>query len=234
MKQIRTASLLIVLALLTAGCASTKPGSVPKYTGFLPDYSLLHPGKKGQAERVYIKSGVDWAGYSKVMLDPVTIWRGKNSQMHGISHKDAQTLANYFYNLIYHKLSKDYQMVSEPGPKTLRISVAIVKLEEGHVALETISTVVPQLNVATKLVSLVSGWSPLVGKASVEAKITDAETGTLLAEGVDERIGNKSLSSISLKSWGDVEHVMRFWVDRSSYNLCKASDRSDCVAPSGI
>ena len=130
----------------------------------------------------------------------------------------------------YNKLAQNYQMVRQPEPNTLRISVAIVKLEEGRVALETISTIVPQINAATKLASLVTGKSPLVGKASVEAKITDAQTGILLAAGVDERIGGKTLDSLSLSSWGDVENVMQFWVNRGSYHLCISRGGSHCVS----
>ncbi len=222
---------LIVGTLLTFGCAATKPGPVPQYTGFLPDYSILQPGKKGQAERLYINPDADWAKYNKILLDPVTIWRGNASQLNNVSRADAQRLADYFYNLMYNKFAQDYEMVRIPEPGTLRISVAIVKLEEGRVVMETISTIVPQLRLATKLGSLVTGDSPLVGKASVEAKATDAETGELLAEGVDERIGSKSLSSLSLKSWGDVENVMKFWVDRAGYHLCENRGGTDCVVP---
>lgn len=224
--------LLITLSTLSLfGCAATKPGKVPHYTGFLPDYSLLVPGKKDQAEQVYKKPGVNWASYNKILLDPVTIWRGQGSEMNGVSQTDAQHMADYFYQLIYANLAKDYQMVRIPEPNTLRISVALVKLEEGRVALETVSTIVPQLHVVTSLASKVTGDAPLVGKASVEAKVTDAESGVLLVEGIDSRIGSKSLSSISLKSWGDVENIMKYWVKRSSYNLCMNSQRSDCVAP---
>ena len=223
--------LLISATLLLSGCAATKPGSPPQYTGFLADYSILQQGKKGQAERVYTNPTADWKKYTKIQLAPVTLWRGKNSQMQGVSQADAQKMSDYFYNLMYSKFSQHYKMVREPEPNTLRISVAIVKLEEGKVTLETISTIVPQLNAATKLASLVTGKAPLVGKASVEAKVTDAQTGALLAAGVDERIGGKTLNSLSLSSWGDVENVMQFWVNRASYNLCMKRDDSHCLAP---
>lgn len=222
---------LLVISLLLSSCAATKPGPVPQYTGFLADYSILHMGKKGQAERVYVNPDADWKKYTKILLDPVTLWRGNESQLQGVSQADAQMMADYFYHLMYSKFSQHYQMVRVPEPDTLRISVAIVKLEEGRVALETISTIVPQLSAATKLASLVTGKTPLVGKASVEAKVTDALTGTLLAAGVDERIGGKTLDSLSLSSWGDVEHVMQFWVNRASYNLCMKRGDSHCVAP---
>lgn len=230
MKNIIVLSVMLVtLSLL--GCAVTKPGPVPKYTGFLPDYSLLRPGAAGQAERVYANPQAEWAKYTKVLLDPVTIWRGKGSQLKGVSQTDAQQLADYFYQLIYHKLAQNYQMVAKPDANTLRISVALVKLEEGRVVLETISTVVPQARVVTRLGSLVTDEAPLVGKASIEAKVTDAQTGVLLAEGVDERIGGETLNGLTLKSWGDVENIMQFWVNRSSYRLCVKRGDNNCIAP---
>ncbi len=228
---IRKLFVAIICVVLLNACAATKPGPVPEYTGFLPDYSLLKPGKKGQAERIYVNQNVDWDSYDKVLLDPVTLWRGKASQLNGVSQADAQKLADYFYQLIYASLSKDYQMVRTPQPNTLRIGVAIVKLEEDRVVLETVSTIVPQLRLATKLANVVTGDAPLVGKASVEAKITDASTGQLLAEGVDERVGGKSLSGLSLSSWGDVDHIMQYWVKRATYNLCMKRGGNDCVAP---
>lgn len=224
-------SLLITGLLFLTGCAATKPGPVPQYTGFLQDYSILQQGKKGQVERLYSNPQADWKKYNKILLDPVTLWRGKGSQLNGISPSDAQHMADYFYQLMYHKFSRNYQMVTKPEANTLRISVAIVKLEEGHVALETFSTIIPQAKGITKLANLVTGKAPLVGKASVEAKVTDAQTGTLLAAGVDERIGGKTLSSLSLSSWGDVEYVMQFWVNRASYNLCIKRGDSNCIAP---
>lgn len=230
MKKIKVLWVMSV-ALLISACVATKPGPVPQYTGFLPDYAILHQGEKGQAERVYSNPQADWTKYNKILLDPVTIWRGKGSDLTGVSQADAQQMADYFYNLIYHKLAQNYKMVRMPQPNTLRISVAIVTLKEGRVILETISTIVPQARALSDLASFVTGDTPLVGKASVEAKVTDALSGALLAEGVDERIGGKTLSGLTLKSWGDVENVMKFWVDRASFHLCVKRGGTDCVAP---
>lgn len=224
-------SSLLIISILLSGCAATNPGPTPQYTGFLPDYSLLREGKKGQAERIYVKPGVNFASYTKIMLDPVTVWRGSESQLNSISPADAQHMADYFYQLMYNKFSQNYQMVSHPEANTLRISVALVTLEKGRVVMETVSTVIPQVRVVVKLADLVSDDSLFVGKASVEAKVTDALTGTLLAEGVDERVGGLTLSGLSLKTWGDVENVMQFWVNRASYNLCMQRDGNDCIAP---
>jgi hypothetical protein len=222
--------MVLVITGLTA-CATTKEGAVPEHTGFLRAPQLLTAGKPGQAQLVYKKPGVDWAAYDKVLLDPVTVWRGEESQFKGVTPAQSQKMADYFYGLIHTALAKDYQMVTSTGPNTLRISVAIVKLKEANVAMETVSTVVPQARLLTSIADAGSKSPAFVGQASVQAKIVDAETNQLLAEGSDARVGGYSLSSVSLNSWTDVENIMKLWVARSTYNLCKLRKGTDCVAP---
>ena len=224
----------VFIVVAMAGCAATKEGQVPEHTGFLRAPELLKPGKPGQAQQLYVKPDVDWASYDKVMLDPVTIWRGKESQMQGISRADEQRMANYFYQLIHTALAKDYQIVTSPEANTLRISVAIIKLKEANVALETVSTVLPQARLISSIASASTGKAPsFVGQASVQVNVINAESGVLLLEGADARIGGQSLSSVSMNSWTDVENIMKFWVARTTYNLCKARKGSDCVPPTG-
>jgi len=223
--------LIILTAMLLGACATTKEGEVLGHTGFLRAPQLLAAGKPGQAQQVYIKPDVDWASYDKVLLDPVTLWRGKESQLKGVTPADAQKMADYFFSLIHEALAKDYQMVTSPEPHTLRVTVAIIKLKEADVAMETMSTVIPQARLLTSLANAGSKSPAFVGQASIQANIVDAETNVLLAEGADARVGGYTLSSVSLNSWTDVENIMKFWVTRTTYNLCNARKGTDCVAP---
>ena len=222
---------VILTAMLLGACATTKEGEVLGHTGFLRAPQLLAAGKPGQAQQVYIKPDVDWASYDKVLLDPVTLWRGKESQLKGVTPADAQKMADYFFSLIHEALAKDYQMVTSPEPHTLRVTVAIIKLKEADVAMETMSTVIPQARLLTSLANAGSKSPAFVGQASIQANIVDAETNVLLAEGADARVGGYTLSSVSLNSWTDVENIMKFWVTRTTYNLCNARKGTDCVAP---
>lgn len=223
---------MLTITLLGA-CAATKEGEVPEHTGFLRAPQLMTTGKPGQAQQVYFKPDVDWEKYDKVLLDPVTVWRGKESQFKGVKPADAQKMADYFFSLIHTALAKDYQMVTSPEPNTLRVSVAIIKLKEANVAMETVSTVVPQARLLTSITNAGSKSPAFVGQASIQANIVDAETNALLAEGADARVGGYTLSSVSLNSWTDVENIMKLWVTRSTYNLCNARKGTDCVAPAG-
>jgi hypothetical protein len=223
--------MLSIVTLLTA-CASTREGETLQQTGFLRAPELLEAGKSGRAQQIYIKPGVDWASYDKVLLNPVTIWRGKESQMHGITPAESQQMANYLYQQLHTALAADYQMVAHPEPHTLRISVAIVKLKEDNTVMETISTVSPLAHVIASTVAAKSTSPAFVGQASIQANVVDAESNNLLAEGADARVGNYTLSSLSINSWADVENIMDHWVTNAVYALCKARQTESCVEPS--
>jgi hypothetical protein len=222
---------IAAVGLLLAGCALTQPVKQVPESGFLTDYSRLRKGNDHQAELVYVRPDVRWTRYDRMLLDPVTIWRSVDVGSKGLSQQDAQAMADYFYSLIQNRFSRNFQMVRTPQPDTLRVAIALTQLDRTDVMLDVISTVEPHIRAATSLYQLVSGRPTFEGEAAVEARVTDAMTGQILAEGVDKRIGDRTLNANSVKSWGDVENIMQFWVARAAYNLCRAQERSDCQMP---
>ena len=227
----RATTLASLLLCVLAACALTQSVKDVPESGFLGDYSRLHKGGDGQAELIYVSPGVDWKNYDKILLDPVTVWRTVKSEDKGVSQHDAQAMANYLYGLIYARFSKQFEMVHDPQPNTLRVAVALTQLGKEDVVLDVISTVEPHVRAATSLYQLVSGEPTFEGEAAIEGRVTDAMTGELLAEGVDKRVGERTLNSRSLKNWGDVENTMQFWVARSAYNLCRQQEHNDCQKP---
>lgn len=225
----------LAAALVLGGCAATSRAPGVERSGFLGvDYDLLKPGNDQQAQLRYVRPGADWAAYHKILLDPVTIWKGKESSGQGISAHDEQILVNYFYSVIRGALEKEgLKLVSLPEAGTLRVQVAVTKANEANVALNVVSTVVPQLRLVSSLDQLATGKPAFVGEGQVEVKVTDALTGELLAAGIDHRVGGKTLDASTFQSWGDVEAMMRLWADHGAYNLCLLQKRKGCIAPPG-
>lgn len=224
--------LAAILATLMVGCSNTTRDRNVDYSGFLGDYAMLEKGGSGQAERRYVRPDTDWASYSKILLDPVTLWRGDESKREGTPPHDAQKMVNYFYAVIKKDLQEQgIEMVSAPGSGTLRVQVAITKLDESHVALDLISSVVPVALVASGLEKVITGKPSFVGDAAIELKVTDALSGELLAAGVDRRVGGKLLTPSHFTSWGTVEDMMRLWASHGSYNLCMLQKRTSCQEP---
>jgi hypothetical protein len=224
---------VIAVMLMAGGCAQTSRAPDAADSGFLgADYALLKPGKPDQAQLVYFRPGVEWSRYRKVLLDPVTGWKGRESTGRGISPQDEQRLVDYFYSIIRDALEKEgFSLVALPEPDTLRVRVAITKAQESDVALNVISTVIPVLHAVSSLEKAATGKPSFVGEAQIEVKATDAMTGELLAAGIDHRVGGKALDASIMTSWGDVETMMRLWANHGAYNLCRLQERTNCVAP---
>jgi hypothetical protein len=228
-------TIIALLTVFVAFSACQAPKAVHEVTpsGFLgPDVSakLKHGGPEGPAW-IYTNPEAKWASYDKILLDPVTFWMAPGSEHQGISQAERQKLVDYFYQVIYNTMSKQVTMVNAPGPGVMRVQVALTKAEPSAVALDVISTVVPQAAVLSSLKDAVTGKPAFVGEAEVAAKVTDSMSGKLLAAWVAERIGGKRLDKAQLSSWGDVEQAMRFWAESAAYRLCKAQKRQGCQPP---
>jgi hypothetical protein len=150
--------------------------------------------------------------------------------MKDVSAEDRQRLANLLWSNMDEQLRKDYEMTSQSGSDVLRIQVAITEGESSNAALDTISSIVPQMRMLSGAKSVATGVSAFTGSASVEAKITDGATGTLLVAAVDRRGGTKSLSGVT-NSWNDVEQAFRFWAEKMRYRACQWRGGTNCVEP---
>ena len=221
--------LFILLLGLLASCANTRQARDVHPSGFLgADAAKLEKGGKGKPALYYLKPGVDWSKYDKMLLDPVTFWDAPDGKDRGVSQHDAQQIVNYFHELIYSTFSKEMEMVDSPKPDTIRAKVAITKLEKSHVALDIISTIEPQARTLSGLKELVTGKPAFVGEAAIAVKVTDATTGELLAEAVDERVGGKTLSAEHFKSWGEVDQALQYWAAHAARHLCELQKRPSC------
>ena len=73
-------------------------------------------------------------------------------------------------------------------------------------------------------------YPSFVGEVSAEAKMTDAQTGQLLAAGVDRRVGGNEIEA-SVDNWDDVNKIIEIWSKLIRFRLCKLRGREDCLNP---
>lgn len=231
--MILTAVCAIVLLL---GCAPTKQARSVEASGFLGDlYPLMHKGSEGEALLVYKNPSVTRiprGTYKKVLLDHAQVWGPPTTD--ATRQKEAQHVADLLYGLVYLSLSKDYEMVSEPGPNTLRIQAAITRADPAYVVLRAVSTIPAPMNalaLASLLKNLGTGKPLFVGDASIEGRISDAHTGEILGAAADRRVGNKRLDADSFDSWDDVYKTLEIWTEMLRYRLCSERGGTNCVKP---
>ncbi len=220
----------VLLSGVVSGCAATvqsQPSVIERVTGDKPaplaptgflggDYSLLKPGKEGQAALVYVNPNAQWANYDKIQLKPVEFWDSADSS---VPPADQQTLTTYFQNVLRENLQKNFTLVDQGGSGVMTLQVALIKATGATPGLRSVSVVVPQLRVLNAAQSMATGSYAFVGSAEAAMKVTDSVNGQLLAAAMDERKGGLAISAAVQWKWGDAENAMNYWAEKISTRL---------------
>ena len=225
--QVFTALFFVFTVLIIGGCASTYQARSVKESGFLNDYSRLKEGTWSQALLVYIKPDVNEVckNYTKVLIDPVSIWVKPESNLEKVSEEDRQMLTDYLYDSLKEALSKDYEIVDRAGLDVLRVRAALTEADGSWVVLDTITSIVPIALGLSTLKQLTFGTASFVADASIELEIEDSMTQTTLAAMVDRRAGGKGWSK-KFNKWGKVEKAFDYWAEKIQKRLaaCKVGE----------
>ncbi len=227
------------LLILLSGCSSTKQARNVGKSGFL---AVIYPEmRKGKGDEPLYYYEDPKAGdlyekgyFTKILLDPVFVYRGKEARMKGVTQEEAQLAVDRFYSYIYESLDKDYTMVVKPDTGVLRIQIAIVHLDESNPTLDVVSSIpIPYnpLQVSSAVMDISTGRPLFKGEASIEFKISDGKTGSLIAAGIDRRVGGNALNAETFSSWADVNRAFKYWAEMTRYRLCVSRGDTDCVYP---
>jgi hypothetical protein len=213
-------SALALGGLILSACTTTQKAPIEQSSlncGLLGDVcGQLRPGGKDQASLRYISPSVQWNRYNKVMIDPVTFWGGESTS---VSSADQQMLVNYFSQQIKEQLGKKFEVVDQPGPGVMKLSVAMTDAETATPVLRSISMIIPQAHMLANLKYLATGTFPFVGGAQVEAKLVDSVSGDLLGAFADKRIGGGMATTGFQWQWGDAENAIDEWCEKTAERL---------------
>ena len=229
---VRGMAFLLLAVVLSVGCAETRHAKSVDKSGFLGEalYAKLTPGNPsvGEPSLRWVDNSAKGHKEGKLILDPVVLYRQPHDvKKEGNTNQDAQELVNYFHSKIYEALSKHFELVNKPGPETFRIQVAVTSYEERWVALDMISTAVPQMLLVSQLKGLATEKPSFVGEAQIEAKVSESLSGKVVAAAIDRRVGGKSLSK-GTDSWADVKNAMDYWALQIGYRVCVVSGKGGC------
>ena len=133
MNQLVQATALVLVAGLVVGCAATRgrSGAVEE-SGFLRDYSKLEPNPNFPAHEVYINPKAVWVKYDSIQLDSVTLWANEDSGR--LSDEEKQMLTDTLYSALHDQLGREFFLVDQAGPSTIRIRAALTE-EKDHLGL---------------------------------------------------------------------------------------------------
>jgi hypothetical protein len=213
------------LASLFISCASTgtqskKAEAAAQTEGFLDGYYKdLQPGPEGGAKMRWLKPGVDFRKYNKIMLDSVIFYFADDSENKGIDANNMKELADDCDKQIVDVLKGSYPIVAEPGPDVLRLRFAITDLKQSRPVLSAITSVVPiGLGISLVKKGASGSWSGS-GATSAELMALDSMTNDVIAVAQDDKSAG---FTERFSKWGSTEDAFKFWGERIKLFLDRA------------
>ena len=174
-------------------------------------YSLLQPGPEGGAQKRWLKPGVDFSKYNKLMVDSVVFYLAKNSDYKGIDPEVMKDLSDKFNKAMLDNLKDKYPIVAEPGPDVARVRFALTNLEQSNPVLSGVTSVIPiGLGISAVKKGATGGWTGS-GATGGAVMILDSTTNDVIAVAADEQ---RAGFSERFSKWGSAEEAFKFWAER--------------------
>ena len=202
---------LIMVMMFLASCATT----APRNTGFLGEYykNLTPAPEGGIAKMRWLKPGVDFAKYEKVMVDYVVFSLAEDSHYKAISGDEMKELGDAASLALVNAIKKSYPVVAEPGPDVSRVRMAIVGLKQSNPVISGVTTVIPVgLGISIIKKGATGAWSG-AGATQAEAMILDSMTNEVLAVGYIEYTAG---FTERFTKWGSVEDAFKYWGEKGA------------------
>jgi len=180
---------------------------------------ILEPGPPGGAKMRWLKPGVDFSKYNRLILDRLVFFFAPNSEYKGMDAQELKKLSDAFRRQMLDSLKKKYPIVTAPGPDVLRIRFAITDLKQSRPVLSDITSDGPiGFGKDDSQNRSANSWSGS-GATCAEVMVFDSMTNDVIAAAKDERtIGLKE----KFTKWGSVEDAFQFWAGRLTVVLDQA------------
>jgi len=202
-------------SIFLAACATT----APKYEGvFVPkEYAdKFQPVHDGAAKLRWIKEGVDFSKFNKVMVDYVVFALAPDSEYKGINADEMKELADAASLAVVKGIQEKFPVVSEPGPDVVRIRPAIVDLKQSRPAISVVTTVVPVgLGISLVKKGSTGEWAGS-GLTKAEALVMDSQTNEVIAAGYSDY---SAKFTERFTKWGSLDEAFKYWGEQMAITL---------------
>jgi hypothetical protein len=183
---------------------SCKKRTYPEF--FKGRYPNFGPGPEGGADRVYIKKGVDFSVYTKVMLN-VLFFFDSGAKYNAVHPDVVNDLRDAFRDSFAEALGDAYPLVDEPYPDVLRVRVAITNV----VPLRPVTVASSQTGTGR---GNKQGRYASVGGASMQAEVLDSWSNERVGAVIDTKTVEKYHAAGSIDEWENTREAFNFWAQR--------------------
>lgn len=220
MKSLLVGAVSVGVLVATAGYASAQEPPPPMKVQTGPDAEVTADGlyrvDNSLMALAYVKPDMNLQGYTKFMLDPVSVAyqkdpHGRRRSMGGgqenfaLSPSQMNNLKTWFQEEVVEALTEDggYELVDAPAPDVLRIATALLDLV---VKVPTQQTAAPTRAVTRS-----------TAEVTLMVELRDSESGEILARVADRRdpTGSSMNENFSYVSpsyvQADMRELFKFW-----------------------
>ena len=225
----RWVSLFVLVLLFLPGCAKVAQqagitehempvsgkgqllrGTNVHASGFLRDYSELAPVKGVTGEWEYVRKGVDWKPYTKIMLRPMEVWVNPGADYPAIQPDLYKKVEDTIKQIVTKEFEEGgYQVVDKPGPGVLVFHYALTGVTPVRQGLLP-SDALP-LKAAITAVRYATGTEAYYVALSGEIEVLDGVSG----ERVFAAVGARRSFATELKgdeiTWDELHDVVTYF-----------------------
>ncbi len=183
---------------------------------------MLEPGPPGGAKMRWLKAGVDFSKYRRLMLDPIIFFFAPDSEYKGMDPQELKSLADSFRRRLVDTLKKAYPIAASPAPNVVRLRFAITDLRQGQPVLSGAASG-DSAGFGQKRRRKSAGhlWSGS-GATAAELLVFDSMTLEVIAAAKDRRtVGLRE----KFTKWGSAEDAFQFWAERLKSFMDKVHGR---------
>ena len=166
----------LIAALALTACASTPPVAFHE----LPSASKLQPVKDRKDHFRYTNPASDLRNYTALIVDPVTIYTGSDSQFGSVPDDARRAIADYMHQQFTEVVGKELQITDSVAPHTARLHLTLIGIETSTPVISTASHVLPVGLLVNAGLGASGHNGTFFGSVCFAAELYDAATGELL------------------------------------------------------
>lgn len=188
----------ISAAFLLGSCAAVgTAGSAagPAYAAFLSHPERLKPVAEGDDALIWVDPSVDLATYDKFLIESIQVQLADDAAYKAVDPTELKAMTDYLFNAIAKALKPTYKVVSTPGPRVLRVRIAITNLVPTKPEYSVAALVIPYATVVDLASGPASdgpaGSTAYLGRTGIAGSLIESRTGRVVAEYADNEVGRK-------------------------------------------
>lgn len=196
-----------LLAITLAACSATPKLSVPE------DFPQLTLKADEENTLSFADPKARFEQYNKLYIAPVKVEHGNGTTMQEVDVAEAKVIAVYMQNALKNTLSKEFEMVEQPGKDVLSIKFRIIDLQPTSAA--QIAMMVPPF----ALINLVSTNGAFLGSMTFAGEFLEGMNSGPSAAFVAFRSRPGADATVAFGRWTAVESVIDKAAERLAQDL---------------